>query len=68
MTGTRRQLGMALQNVISNAKIDFLGLWFSVLFCWLKPGGSITKNVCFAHNWASFILTESAKNHVLNMC
>ena len=56
----RRSLN--LQNVISNSKIDFLGFFF----CWLQPGGFITKNVCFAY-WASFILTESAKNYMLNI-
>ena len=31
-------------HVISNAKLDFLVFWLSAFFCWLKPGGSITKN------------------------
>ena len=41
-------------------------------FCWLKPGGSISKNgklmdhVCFLYQ-ALFILTKLAKNHVLNI-
>ena len=41
-------------------------------FCWLKPGGSIRKNgkltehVSFVYR-ALFILTESVKNHVLNI-
>ena len=58
---------MALQNVTSNAKIVFFFLGGGILaFVLVSFSVEITKNVCFAY-WASFILTESAKNYVLNI-
>ena len=58
-------------HVIPYAKIDFLRFWLSIVFCWKNPRWYIRKNdkltdhVCFTYR-ALFVLTESAKNHVLN--
>ena len=72
MTGTRHQNRTTKCMKFPMQKLIFWDTCLMPFFSWLKPGGSIMKNgkltdqVCFVYR-ALFILTESAKNHVLNI-